>query len=49
MLRVIREPGSNAAHIENRIGDGTANPYLYLAAQVASGLVGLTRRAMAAC
>ena len=49
MLRVIREPGSNAAHIENRIGDGTANPYLYLAVQVASGLAGLTRRARAAC
>ncbi len=44
MLRVIGEPGSNAAHIENRIGDGAANPYLYLASQVASGLDGLTRR-----
>jgi len=43
MLRVIGEPGSNAAHIENRIGDGAANPYLYLASQVASGLDGLTR------
>jgi len=43
MLRVIGEPGSNAAHIENRIGDGAANPYLYLASQVASGLDGLVR------
>jgi glutamine synthetase len=43
MLRVIGEPGSNAAHIENRIGDGAANPYLYLASQVASGLDGILR------
>jgi glutamine synthetase len=44
MLRVIGEPGSSAAHIENRIGDPAANPYLYLASQVASGLDGLRRQ-----
>lgn len=43
MLRVIGEPGSAGSHIENRIGDPAANPYLYLASQVASGLDGLRR------
>jgi glutamine synthetase len=43
MLRVIGEPGSAGAHIENRIGDPAANPYLYLASQVASGVDGLRR------
>ncbi len=41
MLRVIGEPGSPAAHVENRIGDSAANPYLYLASQVAAGIDGL--------
>jgi glutamine synthetase len=41
MLRVIGEPGSQAAHIENRVGDPAANPYLYIASQIASGLDGL--------
>jgi glutamine synthetase len=43
MLRVIGEPGSSASHIENRVGDSAANPYLYIASQVASGLDGLRR------
>jgi glutamine synthetase len=43
LLRVIGEPGSAACHIENRIGDPAANPYLYLASQVASGLDGIER------
>jgi glutamine synthetase len=43
MLRVIGEPGSAACHIENRIGDPAANPYLYLASQVASGMDGIRR------
>jgi glutamine synthetase len=43
MLRVIGEPGSAGSHIENRVGDSAANPYLYLASQVASGLDGLRR------
>lgn len=44
MLRVIGEPGSAGSHIENRVGDSAANPYLYLASQVASGLDGLRRQ-----
>lgn len=42
MLRVIGT-GSSSAHIENRVGDPAANPYLYLASQIASGLDGLRR------
>ena len=36
LLRVIGEPGSPACHVENRVGDPAANPYLYLASQIAS-------------
>lgn len=41
MVRVIGEPGSASVHVENRIGDPAANPYLYLASQAASGLDGI--------
>ena len=41
MLRVLGSPGDNASRIENRIGEPTANPYLYLASQVFSGLHGV--------
>ena len=40
---MIGEPGSSACHVENRVGDPAANPYLYLASQVASGLDGVRR------
>ncbi|HWF55486.1 MAG TPA: glutamine synthetase family protein [Solirubrobacteraceae bacterium] len=43
LLRVIGEPGSASAHVENRVGDPAANPYLYLASQVAAGVDGLER------
>ena len=43
MVRVMGEPGSPSVHVENRIGDPAANPYLYLASQVASGLDGIRR------
>jgi len=43
MLRVIGTAGSPATHVENRVGDPAANPYLYLASQVASGLDGIRR------
>lgn len=43
LLRVIGEPGSASAHVENRVGDPAANPYLYLASQVAAGLDGVRR------
>ena len=44
MLRVIGGPGDPATRIENRSGEPAANPYLYFASQVVSGLDGLERR-----
>lgn len=44
MLRVLGGPDDPGTRIENRVGDPAANPYLYLAAQVLSGLDGLERQ-----
>jgi glutamine synthetase len=44
MLRVIGGPGDPGTRIENRIGEPAANPYLYFASQIHSGLDGLERR-----
>lgn len=44
MLRVLGGVGQSATRIENRIGEPTANPYLYLASQLFSGLDGMQRR-----
>ena len=41
MLRVVGSGNSAAARIENRIGEPAANPYLYLASQLATGLAGV--------
>jgi glutamine synthetase len=41
MVRVLDPPGDGATRIENRIGEPTANPYLYMATQILSGLDGL--------
>lgn len=43
MLRVLGPAGSSASRIENRIGEPTANPYLYMASQLLSGLDGIER------
>ncbi len=43
MLRVIGRAGDPATRIENRIGEPAANPYLYLASQIWSGLDGIER------
>lgn len=43
MLRAIGQPGDPATRIENRIGEPTANPYLYMASQILAGLDGLER------
>lgn len=45
MLRVLGGPGDPASRIENRAGEPAANPYLFIAAQVAAGLDGLRRGA----
>ena len=41
MLRVVGGAGDSGTRIENRVGEPAANPYLYLASQVLSGLDGL--------
>ena len=41
MVRVQGAPGEAGSHIENRIGEPAANPYLYLAAQIHTGLHGV--------
>lgn len=45
MLRVLAAPDDPASRIENRIGEPAANPYLYMASQIVSGLDGLERGA----
>ncbi len=44
MLRVIGGPGDPASHVENRIGEPAANPYLYFLSQIISGLAGVEER-----
>ena len=46
MLRVVGGAGDGATRIENRIGEPSANPYLYMAAQIHAGLDGLARSLM---
>jgi glutamine synthetase len=43
MIRVIGAPGDPGTHIENRIGESAANPYLYFASQIVSGMDGMAR------
>jgi glutamine synthetase len=43
LIRVQGSPGDASAHVENRMGEPAANPYLYLAANIAAGLDGLKR------
>ena len=43
MLRVLGAAGDPATRIENRIGEPSANPYLYIAAQIHAGLDGIER------
>jgi glutamine synthetase len=40
-LRVLGGDGAVDTHIENRIGEPCANPYLYIAGQVSAGLAGI--------
>ncbi|MGE0628333.1 MAG: glutamine synthetase family protein [Hyphomicrobiaceae bacterium] len=42
MLRVVNGgPGDPATRVENRVGEPAANPYLYLASQILTGLAGI--------
>jgi glutamine synthetase len=43
MIRVLGGPNDPATRLENRIGEPAANPYLYMASQVLSGLDGVDR------
>jgi glutamine synthetase len=41
MFRVLGGPADPATRIENRVGEPSANPYLFVAAQIAAGLAGI--------
>src|SRR5580704_10077602 len=43
LVRVQGSPGDASSHVEMRLGEPAANPYLYLAANVAAGLDGIRR------
>jgi glutamine synthetase len=43
MIRVLGGPGDESTHLENRVGEPCANPYLFMASQIAAGLDGLDR------
>nr|MDQ2959954.1 glutamine synthetase family protein [Candidatus Dormibacteraeota bacterium] len=43
MVRVQGGKGDTGTHLENRLGEPAANPYLYMAANIAAGLDGITR------
>ena len=44
MVRVMGAPGDPSTHLENRVGEPLANPYLYMASQIHAGLDGMTRK-----
>jgi glutamine synthetase len=44
MMRLLGEPGASSTHLENRVGEPAANPYLYMASQIYSGLDGIARK-----
>jgi glutamine synthetase len=44
MVRVLGQPGEAATHLENRIGEPAANPYLYMASQIYAGLDGMAHK-----
>jgi glutamine synthetase len=44
MIRVKGGPGDEATHLENRAGEPSANPYLYMASQVLAGIDGVRHR-----
>ncbi len=44
MMRVLGAPGDPSTRIENRAGEPSANPYLYMAAQIIAGLDGVASK-----
>ena len=47
MIRGLMQPNDNASRIENRVAEPAANPYLYFASQILSGLDGLEQGLLA--
>jgi glutamine synthetase len=45
LIRVAGGRGDGNTHLENRVGEPAANPYLYLASQIAAGRDGLRHKA----
>ena len=45
LIRVQGGPGDAGTHVENRLSEPAANPYLWLAANIAAGLDGIDRGA----
>jgi glutamine synthetase len=44
MVRLMGATGDPSTHLENRVGEPLANPYLYMASQIHAGLDGIARR-----
>jgi glutamine synthetase len=47
MVRLQGGPGDQGTHLENRLGEPAANPYLYMGANIAAGLDGIEKKATA--
>jgi glutamine synthetase len=45
LISIQGAPGDPGTHIENRLGEPAANPYLWLAANIAAGMDGMASRA----
>jgi glutamine synthetase len=43
MIRVVGSPTDPGTHLENRVGEPSANPYLYLASNLIAGMDGIER------
>jgi glutamine synthetase len=43
LVRVQGSPGDTSSHVEMRLGEPAANPYYYLASNIAAGLDGIRR------
>jgi glutamine synthetase len=44
MIRALGGHGDPATRLENRVGEPAANPYLYMASQIITGLDGIARK-----
>jgi glutamine synthetase len=44
MIRVVGGPNDESTHLENRMGEPAANPYLFMAANIVAGLDGIDRK-----